>query len=348
MLNGEACGYICPEYGLSKSFFKEILQYLPQQLIRTDNKSELTIELITGGSLRFFSGEALNSLRGRKFHFLVVDEAAYIPDLEHEWNTSIRPTLTDYAGDALLISTPRGRGFFDALYQKGVNGEHGYASFHFSTYDNPFISREEIEAARASMPLAQFNQEYLAIPGENAANPFGTENIRINTIPALSRNPTVIYGIDLARSGDHTVIIGLDDEGAMSYYDRFQLPYNQTIDRIQKLSAGIPKIVDQTGVGAPIVEALQANCRNVRGFTFTSESKPRILIHLIREIEAGNVKFIEPVAQEMMVFEYSYSPTGHVKYQAMSGYHDDTVMALAMAAYFRDQVQAVQNWRLYR
>ena len=34
---------------------------------------------------------------------------------------------------------------------------------------------------------------------------------------------------------------------------------------------------------------------------------------------------------EMKRYEYSYSPTGHISYSAPSGYHDDCVIALALA-----------------
>lgn len=347
MLKGEHCAYITPEFGLGKTFFKDVLEYIPKEIIRVDNKSELYIELITGGSLRFFSGEALGSMRGRRFHYIVIDEAAFISDLEGEWNTAIRPTLTDYKGGCLFISTPRGKNYFYSLYQKGINGEQDYQSFHFTTYDNPHIDKGEVDMAMKSIPQAQFNQEYLAIAGENAANPFGIDNIRNNTLTTLSTLPTVVYGIDLAKYSDWTVITGLDCNGHMSYFDRFQLPWTLTQQRIERLPNNIVKVVDSTGVGDVVFENLQLTCQNIRGFKFTTDSKPKMVYELIKDVEQGKVKFNQVTADEMMVFEYKYTSTGHIKFEAQSGFNDDCVMSLAIANKHKDQVQSVQNWKLY-
>jgi len=92
----------------------------------------------------------LDNLRGRKFHFGVIDEASFIPDLENGWLNSIRPTLTDYKGRALFISTPKGKNFFYSLFLK--SGEPDWESFKFTTYDNPYIDKTEIDDARLQLP----------------------------------------------------------------------------------------------------------------------------------------------------------------------------------------------------
>jgi len=128
--------------------------------------------------IRFFTGERLDNLRGLKFHLVLIDEASFIPDLEDGWINSIRPTLTDYRGKAIFLSTPRGKNYFYSLFLKGQGGDNNWESFKFSTYDNPFIDKEEIDSARLQMPDVAFRQEYLADPSENAANPFGSVRIQ--------------------------------------------------------------------------------------------------------------------------------------------------------------------------
>ena len=347
MLKGEQVAYITPQFQLGKDFFKDILKYLPSQLIITDNKSELFIELKTGGTLKFFSGESLDALRGRKYHYIVIDEAAFISNLEEHWNTSIRPTLSDYEGGALFISTPKGKEYFYSLFTKGLTGEPDYESWQFTSLDNPFFPRKEWDAAKASIPSAQFKQEYEAIAGENAANPFGTEHIRNNTITTLSTEPTIVYGIDLAKYNDYTVIIGLDSTGCMSYFDRFQSPWIITQDKIKLLPPSVLKVVDASGVGDVVYEHLQVSCQNIKGFKFTAESKPKIIYELIKDVEQGNVKYNQITADEMNVYEYSYSSTGHIKFQAQSGFHDDTIAALAIANHHRNQAISSMNWQVY-
>ncbi len=77
-IKGNAIGYITPTYQLAKTFFAKLAKILPFE----NNKSDLIINFPNGGSIRFFTGERLDNLRGRKFHFVVVDEASFIPDLE--------------------------------------------------------------------------------------------------------------------------------------------------------------------------------------------------------------------------------------------------------------------------
>ena len=120
------------------------------------NKSELIIQFPTGGTVEFFTGERLDNLRGRKFHFVVVDEASFIPNLEDGWPNSIRPTLTDYKGKALFLSTPKGKNYFYSLFMKN---EGDWKSFKFSTYDNPYIDKSEIDDARSQLPSAVLDRK---------------------------------------------------------------------------------------------------------------------------------------------------------------------------------------------
>jgi len=320
--------YITPTYQLGKVFFKEIVDILPAE-IYSKNEADLVIQFITGGSIRFFTGERLDNLRGLKFHLCVIDEASYISDLESGWLNSIRPTLTDYKGRALFISTPRGKNYFYSLYMKGVAGEPDWSSFKFSTYDNPHMDRSEIDDAQRQLPEVVFQQEYMANPAENASNPFGSSFIRQCTFPMSTAAP-IVFGVDLAKSVDWTVIVGMDAAGSVCYFDRFQKDWRQTKDTIVNLPK-VPILMDTTGVGDPIFEDLVRENVPVTGFKFTSGSKQQLMEGLASAIQQRKVQFPEgPISQELEIFEYQYTVSG-VRYSAPSGFHDDCVMALALA-----------------
>jgi phage FluMu gp28-like protein len=324
-VNKKRVAYITPTYQLGKIFFKEIVDLLPIE-IYSKNESDLVINFITGGSIRFFTGERLDNLRGLKFHLAVIDEASFIPNLEDGWLNSIRPTLTDYKGKAIFLSTPRGKNYFYSLYSKA---EPNWQSFKFTTYDNPYIDAQEIDDARKQLPEVVFEQEYMANPAENAANPFGTQFIR-NCITPVSTMPVVAFGIDLAKSVDWTVIVGLDEDGNVAYFDRFQMDWHNTKQNIIRLPK-CPILVDSTGVGDPILEDLQREGVNIQGLKFTSSSKQQLMEGLQAAIHQGKIGYPEGIiSQELEIFEYQYTATG-VKYSAPSGYHDDAVMALALA-----------------
>lgn len=338
LLNGKRVCYITPEFGLAEKFYDEIVLIFPSQVITTQNKSRLNLKLITGGEIKFFSGEALHRSRGWEFDELIIDEAAYIPDLESEWALSLRPLLMKTRGNATFISTPRGKNFFYSLFQKGVNGDDGFRSWKFSTHLNPYIPKEELEELISTMPDSNYRQEILAEPGENTSNPFGTDAIDRNTIKVLSTRQSVIYAIDFGRVNDYTVIIGLDAYGVMSHFERFKLTWEATIDKVKNLRDIDPYtliVVDSTGVGSVLLERLQVHIYNVIGFEFTGKSKPIIIHDLIKDVEGDKIKFNEMTAQEMSTFEFKYTSGGNLSYNAASGYHDDCVAALAMANHYR-------------
>lgn len=324
-LIGQSVGYITPTYNLAKAFFDKLTKSVPFPA----NRSELTIQFPNNGNVQFFTGERLDNLRGRKFHFVVVDEASFIPNLQDGWMNSIRPTLTDYKGRALFLSTPKGKNYFYSLYQKGINNEPDWQSFKFTTYDNPWIDALEIDDARSQLPQAVFEQEYMANPAENAGNPFGINYIKQCTYE-ISNQPPVVFGIDLAKSVDWTVIIGLDKTGNVCHIDRFQKDWHQTKQTIRQLPK-VPMLIDSTGVGDPIVEDLVNNGIPATGFKFSNTSKQQIMLALVSAVQQRRITFPEGViTNELEIIEYQYTSFG-VKYGAPSGFHDDAVMALALA-----------------
>jgi hypothetical protein len=323
-LQGMNVAYITPTYKLAKTFFDKLIECVPFE----NNKSDLVIHFPNMGTVEFFTGERLDNLRGRKFHLVVIDEASFISDLQDGWLNSIRPTLTDYQGRALFLSTPRGKNYFYSLYMKG--GQRDWESFKFTTYDNPYIKTSEINDAKAQLPKAVFEQEYMANPMENAANPFGAEHINKCTCN-LSLNEPMFYGIDLAKSFDWTVIIGLDSEGKVCYFERFQKDWLQTKETIKQIRKHKHIFIDSTGVGDAIVEDLQKHFNDMTGFKYTSTSKQQLMESLASSIHKKEIGFPEgAIKDELEIFEYLFTSTG-VRYSAPSGFHDDCVNALALA-----------------
>lgn len=326
-MKGKQVAYITPTYQLAKTFFNKLIKTIPFE----NNKSDLIINFPNDGSVMFFTGERLDSLRGRKFHLVIVDEASFIPNLEDGWLNSIRPTLTDNIGRALFLSTPKGKNYFYSLFLKGEGeGEKDWKSFKFTTYDNPYIDANEINDAALQLPAAVFQQEYLANAMENAANPFGSNFIN-DCVKTLSTNTIAYYGIDLAKSVDWSVIIGLDSNGDVAYFNRFQKDWKQTKETILGLDRSKPILIDSTGVGDAITEDLQPHFNLLQGFKYTSSSKQQLMELLSSTIQKREVGFpAGTIKEELDVFEYQFTSTG-VRYNAPTGFHDDCVNALALA-----------------
>ena len=164
-LKGRACipnsriAYIAPTYQQARDIAWEQFK---RDLQGADiNESRLEIRIPNGSLIVLRGWESIETLRGQRFDLVVIDEVAMMRNFESNWQEIIRPTLTDSKGEALFISTPKGfNHFYDLFNQEGKDEQ--YKSFHFTTYDNPFIPTEEIDDAKRQLTEDRFSQEYLA------------------------------------------------------------------------------------------------------------------------------------------------------------------------------------------
>ena len=106
--------YVAPSYRMAKQIVWDDLKQMlsAKRWIKRVNESELTITLVNSSQIFLRSADNPDSIRGIGVDFVVIDEAADIPDLENTWNAVIRPTLSDREGGALIIGSPNGRDFF--------------------------------------------------------------------------------------------------------------------------------------------------------------------------------------------------------------------------------------------
>ncbi len=330
-IDGHPAAWFAPSYKYLLDVWEGINTYLAP-LITKSSQQDRRIRLVSGGEIDFWTLEDKDAGRGRKYKRAVIDEAGIIKDLETIFLHAIRPTLTDLKGDAWMLGTPKGRNFFNQCFLKGQNGEPNWASWRFGTADNPTMDAEEVESAKREMANypGAFEQEYLGIPADDGANPFGLAAIRQCVKPMPGQAATV-FGIDLAKSHDWTWAVGLDASGNQCVSERWQSDWKQTEDRIVRMIEGVPALVDSTGVGDPIVENLQRRCPMVEGFKFTSPSKQQLMEGLAASIQQSDIGFYdEALIRELETFEFEYTKTG-VKYTAPAGLHDDGVCALALA-----------------
>lgn len=118
--------------------------------------------LLPSNSLIWLKGvDNIESARGNKIDYLIMDEVASMKNWNYMWNKVLRPTLTDTKGQALFISTPVGFNHFYEMFNRAET-DPDYASFRFTSYDNPFIPVEELEKAKQEISEDAFKQEYMA------------------------------------------------------------------------------------------------------------------------------------------------------------------------------------------
>lgn len=317
--------------------FNEQELYAHNPNILDDKGTPTRIELKGADKEDSLVGVALKSLR--------VDEAALVK--QHVWTKVLRPMLADYKAPAYFYSTPRGRNWFYDIYMKGVSGDKDWKSWKQPTAINSYITKEEIEAARADMSEQLFNQEIMA---EFLSDDTGVfKKIRqciVGGYKAAVEGRFYVMGCDLAKTVDFTVLTVMDSvTREVVAWERFQdLAWSVQKFRIQQLAAKYNNalvIVDSTGVGDPIAEDLSRCGLSLwyngekPGFKFTNDTKNQLINHLAISIEQRRITFPnEPVlVDELQSYEYAITDGGKITYSAPDGKHDDAVISLALACW---------------
>lgn len=323
--------WVAPIFAQAKIPFRRIKRNMSQGSY-VANESELTLTLLNDSVLWFKGADKPDSLYGEDVYAAVIDEASRCK--EEAWH-ALRTTLTATKGPVRIIGNVKGRKNW--AYRMARRAEAGEKDMHYAkitAYDAVaagILSADEVEDAKRQLPGAVFRELYLAEPSDDEGNPFGIAAIQACTAPLSDDEPDV-WGWDLAKSQDWTVGIALDKDGQVCRFERWQGPWEMTIMRIKELTARKPALVDSTGVGDPILEALQKDGgSNFEGYKFTATTKQQLMEGLAVAIQRRETAFpAGPVTSELESFEYVYSRTG-VHYSAPEGLHDDCVCALALA-----------------
>lgn len=154
--------YIAPTYQQARDIaWQMLLKELGQVAKVNESRLELSVPNLVGGTslIQLRGWESIETLRGQYFDFIVIDEVASMRNFWLHWQEVVRPTLTDRIGQCMFISTPKG---FNHFYDLFNTKDEDYQSFHFTSYDNPYIPSEEIDKAGKEIPEDRFAQEYLA------------------------------------------------------------------------------------------------------------------------------------------------------------------------------------------
>lgn len=352
MAHGPGAGsshlWIASVYPQAKIAFDRMCRWLteadPAKLSWKENKSELCIQFANGSRWFFKGSDNPDSIYGADYYSVVVDEASRCR--EEAWH-AVRSTTTATRGPIRIIGNVKGRANWAySLGLKAKQGEQGLA-YHVRTAMDAIAdgvtNPEEVEDAKRVLPEHVFKELYLCEPSEDGANPFGLSHIRACIRP-LSEKPPVCFGADLGNAQDYTVIVGLDEDGATCRFERWhKLGWELTTEKLAKIIGELPAMVDEAGVGSPVVDRLKRACPNLEGFQ--TGSKQRMLIEgLCMSIQQRTVFFPAnsrecPIQGELEAYECDYTSTGRVSYGAPEGLHDDCVVGLALAALRHDKVK---------
>lgn len=166
-LKGRMVGWFAPDYKRMSEVFPELKHILNPLTERASGVSK-EIRLATQGGIDFWTLDDSNAGRGRFYHQVIIDEAAFTDNktMMGTWEKSIKPTLLDYSGSALVLSNTNGddvENFFWLICNKA---ELGFTQYHAPTTSNPLIPKripgeaEESYLARREAEFAKLRSEY--------------------------------------------------------------------------------------------------------------------------------------------------------------------------------------------
>jgi phage terminase large subunit len=195
---GKDVWYVAPTYKMARQIVWRKLKNKLQDLnwVAKTNETELTIILINGSVISLKGADNYDSLRGVGLDFIVLDEFA---DIDPEaWYETLRPTLSDKAGKALFIGTPKGIGNWAyEIYGNSQDDPTNWQSFSYTTLDGGQVPQEEIDQARKDLDERTFRQEYMATFETFSGRIYYSFDRAHNVHKYLGNTPDVLYvGMD--------------------------------------------------------------------------------------------------------------------------------------------------------
>jgi hypothetical protein len=351
---------VAPTLDLADKVFREIViiaaEHLKHRIVELkQHEKKLVLRNLGGGisEIRAKTADNPTSLLGEGLSWLIMDECARMR--APIWHSFLSQRLIDKDGWALLISTPRGRGWLWEMWKRGQpGGDPDYESWVMPSWTNPHLKRELIEAERERLPDAVFRQEYGAEWVEGAGAVFRhVREAATGEWQEPKADEEYFAGLDLAKVHDWTVLTIMNKRREVVFVDRFnRLDWGLQIQRIRAATERYNDawtLVDSTGAGEPVYEALLAAGVRAEGYPFTARSKNDLVNNLAmlferREIVVPRYELCPTLVDEAEAFEYSVSDQGNVRTGAPGGLHDDHVASLGLAAW---AVESAPDFAVY-
>ena len=187
--------YVAPTQGQARQIMWRVLLDLGHAVIKKAHINNLDIELVNGQTIGLRGADRPDTMRGVSLNYLVLDEYA---DIKSEvWEEILRPACADKTAPAIFIGTPKGRNhFYDLFKYSELSEDEEWRSWHFTSYDNPFLKESEIDAAKRSMSSYAFRQEFMASFESKGSEMFKEEWVKFGEEPTSEGDYYI--AIDLA------------------------------------------------------------------------------------------------------------------------------------------------------
>ena len=229
------------------------------------NEQRLEIKTPTqdgGFSLIQLAGwENRENFRGKSAYKIVFDETDTMRDFFLSWQEIFRPALMDTSGKAVFIGTPKKENPNLRRLEKLAETDIDYATFHFTSLDNPYLDQAEKDKAKKELDFETYRQEILAEYLDNAGSLFKYDaliDVFSNTVVKQDSRYLIV---DIADDGSDKTIFSFW-EGLEEYRrEEFERMNTENIINKTREYASQDRIpyshiaVDAIGVGAGVASS---------------------------------------------------------------------------------------------
>lgn len=353
-------GFIGPQFAHCRKVFQDILRILePTELIKSANASTLQIEMVNGARISFFSAESPNAIRGNSFRALLcIDETSFIPETTSDgqdfFNSIVMPTCKANRPKIIYASTPRNKGsFFHQKYLKGLEphsqGVNKTHTIKATIYDDSLLTEEEIQEIRDSIPELSFQMEFMCEFADNAMSAFSDYVDKFTLKKQIDFNQPLWIGVDFHSVGSDSTVVSLinadNDVWQIEIKGGLDAQYRQIANIVDKCKKLVIAYMESNSIGSTMTNEilkLTKQKSKIIEWTTTNETKEN-QVGLIQTLLTKDMMHFEESNKQLKsqfdTFTYSFSKTKKVTYAALSGYHDDRVLSLMIAAQAKEDYQ---------
>lgn len=194
-------------------YWNPVLRNVPKDVW---NYEKVAKKMTIGDSFcDFRSADNPQNWEGFGYDIILLNEAGIILRNPYLYENAVRPMLLDNPESILIAGgTPKGKQppTFYELWKKGQEGFRNFQSFQYSTYDNPYISEEEINELIEEMSDAVVEQEIYgkftdATEWQFIEGDIVDEAVKREHHDSVVQHEPLIFGIDIAGSGANETVL---------------------------------------------------------------------------------------------------------------------------------------------
>lgn len=270
--------YVAPTQGQARDVMWKKLLEVGAPVIKSSHINNLEITLINDQTISLKGADRPETMRGLKIADLSLDEYADMKPYVLE--EILLPACTDLDAPIDIIGSPIGRNhFYDFYTEKKLSNDPDWGTWHFTSYDNPFLDKELLEKRKKKMSSYAFRQEFLA-----SFEARGSEIFHEDWVKFSEKEPEGYYyiAIDLAgfeelgkrnktRRLDSTAIsiVKVNEHGwwvKEIIHGRWDLKETanrifEAVKKYQPVSVGIERGIAKQAVMSPLMDLMKRNNR---------------------------------------------------------------------------------------